>query len=144
MGEGKLYIQRLLPTAKAPARQTAGSAGYDIYSAVDTVVPPFCQCLIPTGLAIAIPDGYYGRMASRSSIVVTHKCCIDAGVIDSDYRGHMDVLMYNRSSEPFVITAGDRIAQLIIEKIGLPEVVESTNVLPATARGMGGFGSTGK
>ena len=143
MGE-KLYIQRLLPTAKAPARQTPGSAGYDIFSAVDTVVPPCCQCLIPTGLAMAIPEGYYGRMASRSSIVVAYKCCVDAGVIDSDYRGHIHVLMYNRSSEPFSIAIGDRIAQLIIEKIGLPEVVESTNGLPTTARGAGGFGSTGK
>jgi dUTP pyrophosphatase len=93
---------------------------------------------------MAIPEGYYGRMASRSSIVVAHKCCIDAGVIDSDYRGHIHVLMYNRSSEAFSIAIGDRIAQLIIEKIGLPDVVESTNALPPTARGNSGFGSTGK
>jgi dUTP pyrophosphatase len=98
-----------------------------------------------TDIAMAIPPGYYGRVAPRSGLAVKHHIDVGAGVIDADYRGNVGVVLFNHSDNEFVITAGDRVAQLVIEKIITPEVVEveDLDALGSTARGAGGYGSTG-
>jgi dUTP pyrophosphatase len=93
-------------------------------------------------LAIAIPEGHYGRIAPRSGLAVKNFIDVGAGVIDMDYRGPVGVVLFNHSGDDFHIKQGDRIAQLIIEKISNPQIVEVDD-LDATARGAGGFGSTG-
>ena len=99
------------------------------------------RALFATNIALAIPPGFYGQIAPRSSLALRG---IDtkAGVIDSDYRGELKVLLHNASSEPFVAEPGDRIAQLILHRIGQPIMLQ-VEELPTTARGGGGFGSTG-
>ena len=101
------------------------------------------RLMIPTGLQMAVPPGYYIRVAPRSGLAYKHGIDVFAGVVDSDYRGEARVILFNSDTEDFVFTHGDRIAQLIIEKIETPGVQEVTE-LPDTVRGAGGFGSTGK
>ena len=98
-----------------------------------------------TDIAMAISPGYYGRVAPRSGLAVKHHIDVGAGVIDADYRGNVGVVLFNHSDNEFVITKGDRVAQLVITKIILPEVVEveDLDALGATERGAGGYGSTG-
>ena len=91
---------------------------------------------------MAIPEGHYGRVAPRSGLAVKNFIDVGAGVIDCDYRGALGVVLFNHSADDFHIKPGDRIAQLIIEKISTPDVVEVDD-LDETARGAGGFGSTG-
>lgn len=142
MFEKSLLVKRLEKTAKLPTKGSKYAAGYDLYSSVDTTVPAHGKCLVKTDISIAIPEGYYGRVAPRSGLAVKKFIDVGAGVIDSDYRGEAQVLLFNFSSDDFVITCGERIAQLIIEKIAHLEVVETDN-LENTARASGGFGSTG-
>ena len=101
------------------------------------------QVLVSTGLAFAIPTGNYGRIAPRSGLAVKNSINVGAGVIDSDYRGEVRVLLFNHGDVDFVISEGDRIAQLIIEKYTPTELVE-VETLGETQRGEGGFGSTGQ
>ena len=96
---------------------------------------------MPTDISIAIPTGMYGRVAPRSGLAVKHFLDVGAGVIDCDYRGPVGVVMFNFSDKDFQVTAGDRVAQLIIEKIAMLPVEEVYN-LDDTERGHGGFGST--
>ena len=96
---------------------------------------------MPTDISIAIPTGMYGRVAPRSGLAVKHFLDVGAGVIDCDYRGPVGVVMFNFSDKDFQVTAGDRVAQLIIEKIAMLPVEEVDN-LDDTERGHGGFGST--
>ncbi|GAA6018419.1 hypothetical protein JCM10207_000888 [Rhodosporidiobolus poonsookiae] len=135
-------VQRLVETAKLPVRGSALAAGYDLSSAEDKVVPAQGKALISTGLAIAVPEGTYGRVAPRSGLASKHMIDTGAGVIDADYRGEVKVLLFNHAKDDFQITTGDRIAQLILERIVTPEVQEVAS-LSDTARGAGGFGSTG-
>lgn len=95
-----------------------------------------------TGIHIALPEGHYGRVAPRSGLAVKHGIDVGAGVVDSDYRGLLGIVLFNFGTEDFQLHAGDRIAQLVIEKISNPEV-EEVESLEATERGSGGFGSTG-
>lgn len=137
-----LLIKKLVAHALTPSRATPGSAGYDIASAVDAVIPSKSRLAVSTGIAIEIPEGTYGRVAPRSGLAYKFGIDVFAGVIDSDYRGEVKVILYNSGEEPFVIKTGDRIAQLILEVIKTPDVsliVDMTN----TERGGGGFGSTG-
>lgn len=102
--------------------------------------------MVSTGLRLEIPEGYYGRVAPRSGLTVKHGLDVGAGVIDSDYRGVVSVVLFNHGQMPVSLEAGSRIAQLIIEKIATPEVVEvkcGDPRLRETRRGDGGFGSTG-
>lgn len=145
MSSDPLFVCRTNPAAVLPARQTPGSAGYDLSSAEDVTVPPRNKAVIPLGIAIAIPSEHYGRIAPRSGLATKHNIDVGAGVIDSDYRGSLCVLLFNHSDVPFDVKRGDRIAQLIIERISTPNVVEvtSTGQLSVTTRGSQGFGSTG-
>ena len=138
-----MQVQLLTPTAQAPARQSDQAAGYDLHLDEDLVLFPGERKLVSTGIAVAIPYGYYGRIAPRSSLAVKKYIDIGAGVVDSDYRGEVKVLLIYSGQEKLVLERGDRIAQLILEKITLPEI-EVVSCLDSTERSEGGFGSTGK
>ncbi|EJD00797.1 dUTP diphosphatase, partial [Fomitiporia mediterranea MF3/22] len=137
-----LLIKRLSDRAFLPTRGSAFAAGYDLYSAEKKVVPARGKALIDTQISIAVPLGCYGRVAPRSGLASKFMIDTGAGVIDSDYRGTVFVLLFNLSETDFEVKEGDRIAQLIIEKIETPDVVEVDD-LEETLRGAGGFGSTG-
>ncbi|MCO5578208.1 hypothetical protein L7F22_032046 [Adiantum nelumboides] len=138
----KLLVKKLSANAITPSRGSTFAAGYDISSAYDDVVPARGKALIKTDLSIAIPEGTYARLAPRSGLAWKHSIDVGAGVIDADYRGPVAVILFNLSDQDFVIKAGDRVAQLILEKIVTPDVLEVDD-LEATVRGEGGFGSTG-
>ncbi|KAJ6403293.1 hypothetical protein OIU84_015243 [Salix udensis] len=125
-----------------PSRGSRLSAGYDLSSASVAKVPARGKALIPTDLSIAIPEGTYARIAPRSGLAWKHSIDVGAGVIDADYRGPVGVILFNHSDVDFEVKIGDRIAQLIVEKILTPDVMEVED-LDATVRGAGGFGSTG-
>ena len=145
MSQPQFLVKRLVPTAVLPIHKTAYAAGYDLSSSEDFTLRAHGRGVVPTGLAIAIPEGYYGRVAPRSSLAAKNGIDTGAGVIDSDYRGPVGVVLFNHSDEDYEIKCGDRIAQLILEKIITPEVTEVVDGdLPETVRGSGGFGSTGK
>ena len=140
----KLRIKKLSPTAFLPVKGSEHAAGYDLMSVEDTVVPARGKILVATGISMAIPIGNYGRVAPRSGLAVKNFIDVGAGVIDADYRGEVKVLLFNFGDADFKVTAGDRIAQLIIEKYtrtDIEEVVEGS--VDSTERGEGGFGSTG-
>ncbi|XP_047317510.1 deoxyuridine 5'-triphosphate nucleotidohydrolase-like [Impatiens glandulifera] len=137
-----LKVKKLSEDAVLPSRASPLSAGYDLSSAVEMKVPARGKALVPTDLSFAIPEETYGRIAPRSGLAWKHSIDVGAGVIDADYRGPVGVLLFNHSDVDFEIKSGDRIAQLIIEKIMTPEVVE-VDELDSTVRGAGGFGSTG-
>ncbi|KAH8924006.1 deoxyuridine 5'-triphosphate nucleotidohydrolase [Atractiella rhizophila] len=137
-----LQIKRLTPTATVPTRGSAFAAGYDIYADEDVEIAAGARHLVKTGMAIAVPSGCYGRVAPRSGLAVKHGITTGAGVVDEDYRGEVRVLLFNLATESFSIKRGDRIAQLVLERIYTPEVVE-VQELSETVRGEGGFGSTG-
>ena len=129
--------------AKVPTKGTEKSAGYDLYSCCDTLIYPQERILVKTGICIEVPEGYYGRIAPRSGIALKYGIDVMAGVIDSDYRGEIGVLLYNTDKNiPFHVKIGDRVAQIIIEKYFNFDikVVETISI---SDRGDGGFGSTG-
>ena len=136
-----LKVKTLFENVILPKRQTNDSAGYDICSYCDDVVPSNSHKLIDTGLSFTVPEGTYGQLMSRSSMSCKG-LFVGAGVIDRDYTGHVKVLIHNLNSHYYKINAGDRIAQLIIKNISTPEVIE-VDSLQTSSRGEGGFGSTG-
>lgn len=138
----KLQVKKLTEKALLPKRGSEFAAGYDLFAAEDKVVPQKSKALVSTGISIAIPYGNYGRVAPRSGLAAKNFIDVGAGVIDVDYRGEVFVLLFNFSNDDFIVKAGDRIAQLIIEKITMTEIEEVTE-LSKTERGEGGFGSTG-
>ncbi|KAI0203823.1 deoxyuridine 5'-triphosphate nucleotidohydrolase [Astrocystis sublimbata] len=137
-----LLIQKLSDKARLPTRGSAFAAGYDLYASQATTVPARGKVLADTDIAIAVPADTYGRVAPRSGLASKHSIQTGAGVIDADYRGPVKVLLFNHSDVDFAVAEGDRIAQLIIERIYTPDVVEVAQ-LEASVRGAGGFGSTG-
>lgn len=137
-----LLIKKLVAHAVAPMRATEGSAGYDLSSAVDAVIPPNGRLAVSTGISIGLPEGTYGRVAPRSGLAFKYGIDVLAGVIDFDYRGEVKAILYNSGDQHFFIKTGDRIAQLIIEKIETPDVAVVLEI-DDTVRGAGGFGSTG-
>ncbi|XP_057832845.1 deoxyuridine 5'-triphosphate nucleotidohydrolase [Cryptomeria japonica] len=140
--ETLLRVKKLSSNAILPSRGSPLAAGYDLSSVTACVVPARGKAMVPTDLSIAIPEGTYARIAPRSGLAWKHSIDVGAGVIDADYRGPVAVILFNHSDQDFQVNAGDRIAQLIIEKILTPEVVEVDD-LDYTSRGKGGFGSTG-
>lgn len=143
-----LKVKKLREDAVLPARATEGSAGMDLHALVDAPVTlrPGERAMIPTGLAIAPPSpDYVALVFARSGLAVkkgvTLSNCV--GVVDSDYRGELKVGLINQSQEPYTIEKGERIAQLAVMPVCLPEVVQAEE-LDETGRGAGGFGSTGK
>lgn len=139
-----LRVKKLVPEAVLPSRATEGSVGYDLCSIGDgMVMPNGGRACISTGISICIPNGYYGRIAPRSGLAVKFGIDVGAGVVDPDYIGEVRVVLFNHGKEEFYIRKGDRIAQLILEKVMTPEVIEVNEIIQ-TERGDGGFGSTGK
>mgnify|MGYP003386127022 CR=1 FL=1 len=116
--------------------------GFDLSSAYDATIPARGKALVKTDIAIAIPESTYARVAPRSGLAHKHSIDVGAGVIDYDYRGNVGVILFNFSDVDFEIKRGDRIAQLVLERISMANVVEVTE-LNETDRGAGGFGSTG-
>lgn len=140
--------------ARAPVRATEGSAGYDLFSIENVSIPPGERKLIKTGVRLAIPHWMYGRIAPRSGLAYKHGIDVMAGVIDSDYRGDVGVILYNSDKEnTFTVCEGDRIAQIIFEQchpfvfhrvFESRDLDDNTNTAQYTSiRYDGGFGSTG-
>lgn len=139
----RLEFMRLDALAKLPRRGSIHSAGLDLCAIESLSIPARARASIRTGLAVSIPQGFYGRVAPRSGLAVKHGLDVLAGVIDSDYRGEIICALINHGEEVVEIEAGMRVAQLIIESIITPEPVWS-EALGETERGAGGFGSTGQ
>lgn len=142
MAAPPLQIKLLSPTAKAPTRGSAHAAGYDIYASTACTIPARSKALVSTSIAIAVPEGTYGRIAPRSGLASKHFIDTGAGVIDADYTGEVKVLLFNFNDTEFEVKEGDRVAQLILERIVTPEVTV-VEELAESVRGAGGFGSTG-
>ncbi|KAK9241351.1 dUTPase-like protein [Lipomyces kononenkoae] len=137
-----LQVKLLSDKAKVPTRGSALAAGYDIYGVEDYLIKAQDRGVIETDIAVAVPAGYYGRIAPRSGLATKHGLQTGAGVVDADYRGPLKILLFNHSNKDFQVHAGDRLAQMVIEKIITPEVVAVAE-LDETERGSNGFGSTG-
>jgi len=138
----ELKFLQLHPAAILPTRGSGQAAGLDLYSIEDVTLAAGERAAVRTGLSAAIPQGFYGRIAPRSGLAVKHGLDVLAGVVDCDYRGEIVCALINHGREAFTLAAGERIAQLIIEAIITPEPVW-VDSLDETARGAGGFGSTG-
>ena len=137
-----LRFKRLDPRAVLPTRGSLLSAGLDLFCIEELRLEPHARVRAHTGLSVAIPEGFYGRVAPRSGLAANHGLDVLSGVIDADYRGEIICLLYNTGAEAVVLSAGSKICQLIIEQIIMPTAVWSEE-LDVTARGAGGFGSTG-
>lgn len=142
-----LQIKKLNERAAIPAYQSEGAAGLDLCACIDSnmTLAPGAISLIPTGLAVAIPVGFEGQVRARSGLATKHGIGLPnaPGTIDCDYRGELRVALINLSREPFEITHGMRIAQLVISPVAHAAIAEVAD-LSITARGTGGFGSTGR
>jgi dUTP pyrophosphatase len=133
------------PDLPLPSRRTSGSAGFDLASAEpDFVLAPGERRLVSTGLAIELPPGVEGQVRPRSGLALRHGLTMPnaPGTIDSDYRGELKVILQNSGTAPVTITRGDRIAQVVFARYETPVLVDATE-LEESARGPGGFGSTG-
>jgi dUTP pyrophosphatase len=143
----RVLVQRL-PHAEGlplPAYATEGAAGMDLLAAREVTLPPGGRALVPTGLCIAIPDGFEMQVRPRSGLALKHGITVlnAPGTVDSDYRGEVGVVLLNTGAEPVTLARGERIAQAVfapVTRAAWEEVV----VLPETRRGTGGFGSTGR
>jgi dUTP pyrophosphatase len=141
-----LRFTRLTPAGRAPARAHEGDAGYDLFAAERATLAPGARASVGTGIAVAIPDGHAGLVLPRSGLALRHGIALvnAPGLIDAGYRGELRVLLLNTDrEETFEIAPGDRIAQLVIARVEAPAVAEVAS-LDGTARGAGGFGSTGR
>ena len=137
-----LKIKKLDENAIIPTRGSPNAAGLDLYSNESLYFAPGDRVFVRTGIAIQLHHHTYGRVAPRSGLALKHGIDVLAGVIDSDYRGEVGVMLINCGHHYCYIEKGDRIAQLIVEKIELPNVIE-VEELDETERSEGGYGSTG-
>lgn len=145
MGAAALRVRRLDPSAKLPARAHGDDAGYDLHALEPARLAAGERATIRTGIAIELPPGHAGLVLPRSGLAARHGVAIvnAPGLIDAGYRGELKVLLLNTDrSATFEVAAGDRIAQLVVVAVAAPDVVEADE-LAATARGAGGFGSSG-
>jgi dUTP pyrophosphatase len=141
----EVLVTRLDPGMPLPAYAQPGDAGADLRSAVDVTLAPGERAMVPTGIAIALPDGHAAFVHPRSGLAIKHGLSMvnTPGTIDAGYRGEIAVLLINHDPrEPIDIKRGDRIAQLVIQKVEHAAFVEAAE-LPDSSRGSGGFGSTG-
>jgi len=138
-----LQIKRLSEHAVLPSRGSDYAAGLDLSAAVNCTIAAGQRALVKTDLSIACPPGTYARIAPRSGLAYKKGIDVGAGVIDADYRGPLGVILFNFGDSDFVISQGDRIAQLILEQIVLPDVVDVDDLPQVGERGEAGFGSTG-
>ena len=140
-----LPVRLLHPAAQLPRRAHPGDAGADLFSVEEVVIPAGDRRDVGTGIALAIPSGYAGFVQPRSGLAFKHGIMVvnSPGLIDAGYRGEVRVALYNSGREPFTVAVGERIAQLVIQKVEEAEFV-ATDDLPDTSRGRGGFGSSGR
>jgi dUTP pyrophosphatase len=141
----EVAVVRLDPGLPVPSYAHPGDAGADLHAAVDVELAPGERALVPTGLSIALPDGYVALVHPRSGLAARHGLSIvnAPGTVDAGYRGEIKVLLINHDPvEPVVLRRGDRIAQLVIQRFERARFVE-VGVLPESVRGAGGYGSTG-
>lgn len=137
-----LHYVKMSSEAYAPTRATSQAAGLDLRAAKEETIEPQERKPISTQLKIMIPENHYGRIAPRSGLSLHQYIDVCAGVIDADYRGEIKILLHNHGTKPFKVLKGDKIAQLICERISIPSLIEVED-LPPTVRGIAGFGSTG-
>jgi dUTP pyrophosphatase len=145
MSQVQVLITRLDPDLPLPRYAKPGDAGADIVSRIDITLAPGERALVPTGIAIALPDGYVALVHPRSGLAIKHGVTMvnSPGTVDAGYRGELQVILINHDrSEPISFKRGDRIAQLVIQQVERAEFVEVSD-LPGSGRGTGGFGSTG-
>lgn len=142
-----MQVERLARDFPLPSYQTEHAAGVDLHAAVDgsIMLQPGQRSAVPTGIVIALPPGYEAQTRPRSGLALKHGISIvnTPGTIDADYRGEIKIILVNHGSEAFTVNRGDRIAQLVFKRVEHAELVEADK-LDDTARGKGGFGSTGK
>lgn len=138
-----MNVTKIHPNAKTPERKTAGSAGYDLTTVEDVVLPAHQSALISTGVKIELPKQTYGQIAPRSGLSVKG-IDVGAGIIDEDYRGEIKVLLRNHSDNDIELPCESRIAQLLVLPVCYPDLnIVDPEALEITERGAGGFGSTG-
>jgi len=125
-----------------PAYSSSGAAGADLCASESLSIPPGGRAAVPTGLHVAIPPGHVGLIWPRSGLALRHGIDTLAGVIDSDYRGELKVVLVNHGGQEFAIAPGDRVAQLLVQPVGRA-LFTPAETLDDTPRGRGGFGSTG-
>lgn len=140
--EKTLKVKRLSKNASLPTRATSGSAGLDIKSSEDIIIKARSVSSVKTGICFASPEGCYIRIAPRSGLALKNGIQVGAGVIDADYRGEIKVVLFNHKDSDFRIERGDKIAQIVCEKIEIP-VIKEVSEMDSTERGSKGFGSTG-
>ena len=143
----QIPLRRLDPDLPLPAAQHPGDAGYDLHARQDVALRAGGgRALVPTGVAIAIPEGCAGFIQPRSGLALRHgvTCLNTPGLIDAGYRGELRVILINLGGEPVEIGVGDRIAQLVVVPVALGAAVEVTDLPESDGRGEGGFGSTGR
>ena len=138
-----LRFVKITENASTPTKGSPLSAGYDLYSSEDVDIPARDKAAIATDLKISVPVGTYGRIAPRSGLALRDFIDIGGGVIDEDYTGHVKIIIFNHDNQAFKIQKGDRIAQLICERILHPTLKE-VQTFKLTKRSENGFGSTGK
>jgi dUTP pyrophosphatase len=146
MSSVEVLITRLDPDLPLPRYAKGGDAGADIVSRMDITLAPGERALVPTGIAIALPDGYVALVHPRSGLAIKHGVTMvnAPGTVDAGYRGELQIILINHDkSESVSFKRGDRIAQLVIQKVERAEFVE-VRELPGSGRGAGGFGSTGR
>jgi dUTP pyrophosphatase len=140
-----IYVKKLTETAEAPVRAHVGDAGLDLHSDENILIMPRSRAAVRTGVAVAIPIGWYGRVAPRSGLAVKHGLDVLAGTIDAGYRGEILVVLFNTDSlEPCEIRQGERIAQLIVIPCEQWDVALVPELPASSSRGLAGFGSTGR
>lgn len=137
-----VQVKKLRSDAKLPTRGSTFAAGADLYAVETTEILPGERAIIPTGIAVAFSDEVYLRIAPRSGLAAKNGIDVLAGVVDSDYRGEIKVILVNHGKERFIISPGDRIAQMVLERVKLSLFSEVTS-LSDTGRSSNGFGSTG-
>ena len=139
----KIFVKRLSPEGTIPSRKTEGAAGFDLTSPIPLFLPPFASCSVGLKIAIEIPKGFCGKILPRSGLAKSHKITILGGLIDSDFRGEIEVMLMNLGQSPLDLPANSRIAQMTVEPVNIEEQMTEVKELTKTLRNQGGFGSTG-
>jgi dUTP diphosphatase len=140
-----VQIQRLVPEARLPEQQHPGDAGWDLRALEAVAIPPGGRCLVRTGLAVAIPEGWEGQVRPRSGLALRRGLTLlnSPGTVDSGYRGEVCVILLNTDGETQSIEAGERVAQMVIAPVASDVEIIDAESLPESQRGEGGFGHTG-
>jgi|APSaa5957512535_1039671.scaffolds.fasta_scaffold29933_1 dUTP pyrophosphatase len=138
-----VLIKKLNENAKLPVYAHQGDAGMDFFSSESLTIKSKQRALVSTGISMAIPNGFVGLIWDKSGLAAKQGLTALGGVIDSGYRGEIKIIIYNTNDQDYQIEAGQKIAQMLIQKIESPQLVQTTDFDQDTSRGEGGFGSTG-